>query len=145
MRHHRLFGLFAGLACALVMGTVSHSAPQRGTDLMVCNSTGARVALAVVSYLPQLKQWTMDGWTFIGPQTCQSVGVYDRGQIFYYAEQERTGKAWPGPTGAGKAFCIANQMMKRLATAAPCPTGERLVGFVGIAASGSGEQRIELQ
>lgn len=145
MRLRRLACLCSGLAAALLTGTASQGAPQHGTNLMMCNSTGARVAVAIVSYLPQLNQWTMDGWTFIGPQTCQSAGIYERGQLYYYAEQERTGKAWPGTTGAAKAFCIANQTMKRIAASAPCPTGERLVGFVGILASGSGEQRVVLQ
>ncbi len=133
------------LTLLLAAGSAAQAAGQGNTALSFCNATDGQARVALVSFLAPLRQWILTGWTIVPPGACMVAGFFSRGdQVLYHAEREDGRRNWPSG-GATQAYCVPPTTVKRIASSAPCPTGEKSATFAPITVSGAADQSVALQ
>lgn len=135
---------FVALPCvALALVSVSVRA-EAATDLQVCNKTGSKVFVALVTLPDSTKKWTLDAWHAVNAGACRSVATVRTGLFYYFAEKEGRKMYWPAANRSDKNFCLPSARVRRELTAAACASGERSLGFIGTVPS-EGKYIINLQ
>ncbi len=130
----RSFGAAAiiGAGLASVPGSASAN-----TDLVFCNNTGAKTFIALVYYETRTSKWMLSAWHARNPGECRSIGTYRTGIIYYFAEKEGRTASWPAKANVEKTFCVPATRIERVQLGGNCASGERLLGFRGINATGA--------
>lgn len=64
----------------------------------VCNQSACKAYVAFSHYQKSTSDWLVEGWQAIAPGECRSLGEFNKGSFYYYAEEDnkcRNGK-WSG-------------------------------------------------
>ena len=93
----------------------------------VCNRTSMDVLVSVAGRLdPDSSDWTVAGWWTVQPSSCQVVGRFSKGHIYYMAKAAGRGVAW---NGKDKQLCVSNETFSRVNNGGPCGPGQPREGF----------------
>lgn len=131
------------LGLGLAATGMAPAAASAATDIVLCNKTGAPVAVAIIFQDQTSGQWMLNAWKTRAPGQCASAGAIKTGLFYYYAEKQGTNFHWPAQSGVDKNFCVPRSAVLRPSNTA-CGVGEKSYGFKG-AVAGTGTYTVNFQ
>lgn len=79
---------------------------------------------------PQSKNWILDGWYTVEPNSCKEFGDYPRGYFYIYTEQEGRKRVWDGKA---RRLCVSHRATwRKVHEGEQCLVGEANRGFYEI-------------